>query len=178
MDCRHCGFQLVGDWCARCCDYQLIGPRHVRLNLGCCDDILDGYVNVDRTAGVGVLQADLSRAPWPWRDHSIWFIRAHDIFEHLPDRIQTMNEAWRVLVADGLLEIALPTTDGPGAWQDPTHVSYWNERSFLYFEDGNPYRERFARHYGTLARFLTVRSHREDSEDGPRLTVLLRAVKA
>ena len=29
----------------------------------------------------------------------------------------------------------IPSTDGRGAFQDPTHVSYWNENSFLYYTD-------------------------------------------
>jgi len=31
--------------------------------------------------------------------------------------------------------IEIPSTDGRGAFQDPTHVSYWNENSFLYYTD-------------------------------------------
>ena len=29
--------------------------------------------------------------------------------------------------------IEVPSTDGRGAWMDPTHISYWNENSFLYY---------------------------------------------
>jgi hypothetical protein len=88
-----------------------------------------------------------------------------------------MNELWRVLGPGGTAEIAVPTTDGPGAFQDPTHVSFWNRRSFLYYEDRNPYRERFARHYGITARFCVLNEHVDQSVDGPRLTIVLQAVK-
>src|SRR5207249_8177182 len=67
-------------------------PPLPRLNLGCADAHETDMWNVDR-AGRPDQIADL-RFAWPWADSSIEFIRAHDIIEHLPDRIHTMNEAW------------------------------------------------------------------------------------
>ena len=148
----------------------------LKLNLGCCDALLPGFVNVDRIPAPGVEVADL-REPWPWPDSAVGHIRAWDIIEHLPDKIHTMNEMWRVLIPGGTAEIAVPTTDGTGAFQDQTHVSFWNRSSFLYYEVGNPYRERFARHYGIEAKFRTLREQIDQSVDGPRLTILLQAVK-
>ena len=148
----------------------------MRLNLGCCDALLPGYVNVDIVERPGIQAADL-RQPWPWEDGSIDHVRAWDIIEHLPDKIFTMNELWRVLRPGGTAEIAVPTTDGTGAFQDPTHVSFWNRRSFLYYEAGNPYRDRFAASYGITARFSIVAERIDLSADGPRLTIQLQAVK-
>ena len=88
-----------------------------------------------------------------------------------------MNEMWRVLCPGGQAEIAVPTTDGPGAFQDPTHVTFWNRRSFLYYEAGNPYRERFASPYGIRAKFRIAGERIDQSLDGPRLTITLEAVK-
>ncbi|GEM_PF-2719063 len=150
------------------------GP--MKLNLGSCDAPLDGYLNVDIVPGPSTEVVDL-REPWPWLDDSVEHVRAWDIVEHLPDKIHTMNELWRVLAPGGTVEIAVPTTDGPGAWQDPTHVSFWNRRSFLYYEAGNPYRERFASYYGIRAKFRTLRERIDRTVDGPRLTILLQAVK-
>jgi hypothetical protein len=31
------------------------------------------------------------------------------------------------------MEILVPSTDGRGAFQDPTHVSFWNANTFAYF---------------------------------------------
>ena len=153
------------------------GVKQMKLNLGCCDAAVAGFVNVDIVAGPGVDQvADLA-APWPWSDNSVEYVRAWDIIEHLPDKIMTMNEIYRVLMPGGRAEIAVPTTDGTGAFQDPTHVSFWNRRSFLYYEAGNPYRERFANSYGIKARFRTVSERIDRSIDGPRLTIILEAVK-
>jgi glycosyltransferase involved in cell wall biosynthesis len=153
------------------------GGKRMKLNLGCCDAAIGGFVNVDIVAGPGVDEvADLSK-PWPWVDNSVEYVRAWDIIEHLPNKIMTMNEMYRVLAPGGRAEIAVPTTDGTGAFQDPTHVSFWNRRSFLYYEAGNPYRERFAASYGITARFRPVWERTDQSADGPRLTIILEAVK-
>ena len=148
----------------------------MRLNLGCSDHLLDGWVNVDLAPAEGVTVADL-REPWPWADGSVERVLALDVIEHLPDKIHTMNELWRVLVPGGRVRIEVPTTDGPGAFQDPTHVSFWHERSFLYYEDGCPYRERFAASYGIRARFRTLGSEKQQTMDGPKLRIVLQAVK-
>ncbi len=70
---------------------------------------------------------------WPFQDDSVGVIRASHIFEHLRDPIHAMNEAYRVLAPGGWLLVEVPSTDGRGAFQDPTHVSYWNEHSFWYY---------------------------------------------
>jgi SAM-dependent methyltransferase len=123
-------------------------------------------------------QADLSES-WPWEDSSVDHIRAFDIIEHLPDKIHTMNEAWRVLKHGGTFEIAVPTTDGPGAWQDPTHVSYWNINSFKYFTQGDPHLVRFGKAYGIKCAFRVVGVPVLDKvfDDVIKLTILLAAVK-
>ena len=154
------------------------GTDSISLNLGCCDRIMPGYINVDRVDGPGVTKVDLCVSPWPWADSSVSHIYAQDVIEHLPDKIQTMNEAWRVLKPGGTFHIGVPTTDGTGAFQDPTHVSYWNRRSFLYYEEGNPYRERMAKSYGISARFRTVKEKLDITMDGPKLDILLAAVKS
>ena len=66
-----------------------------RLNLGCCDNHKSGFINVDICPPADVV-CDL-REVWPWGESSIEMIRAHDIIEHLPDKVHTMNEIWRVL---------------------------------------------------------------------------------
>ncbi len=160
-------------------------PREKRLNLGCGDDIQQHRWNVDRFEVPGVDQVvDLNfvdpagrRRQWPWADGHFREVFAYDVIEHLHDKIYTMNEIWRILVAGGILDLAVPTTDGPGAWQDPTHCSWWNRRSFLYYEEGSPYRERFAKSYGIVARFQTLYERLEDTVDGPRLLLTLEVVK-
>ena len=47
--------------------------------------------------------------------------------------IHFMNEAHRVLKPGGYLKARIPTTQSKAWAQDPTHVSFWNENTFLYF---------------------------------------------
>jgi SAM-dependent methyltransferase len=149
----------------------------IRLNLGSSDATLSGFTNVDILPGPGILVADLMKS-WPWADDSVDYVRASHVIEHLPDKIFTMNELWRVLRPGSRADIAVPTTDGPGAFQDPTHVSFWNRRSFLYYEHGSPYRESNAKGYGIQASFRVVRERTDDTFDGPVLAITLEAVKA
>jgi O-antigen biosynthesis protein len=66
-------------------------------------------------------------------DDTVGVIRAVDFLEHIPDKIKLFNEMYRVLAHGGMLLTLTPSTDGRGAFQDPTHVSYYNENSFWYF---------------------------------------------
>ena len=147
------------------------------LNLSCSDaHEPNGYTNVDIVEPADVL-CDLELA-WPWPDSSVDYIRAVDIFEHLCDKIHTLNEAWRVLVPGGILFMVVPTTDGRGAWQDPTHSSFWNPNSLFYLEHGNPHNTRFAKAYGMRHQFLIKSQKHELLQDQVwKLTAILEAVK-
>lgn len=89
-----------------------------------------GYIGIDlKNADV---VADLNKGI-PFSDNSVGVVRAYDALEHLTDKRKIMEEIHRVLVPGGLLLSQTPSTDGRGAWQDPTHVSFWNENSFWYW---------------------------------------------
>lgn len=148
----------------------------MKLNLGSSDRHFDDFVNVDLAEPCDVI-ADLSK-PWPWSESTIDEIRAFDIIEHLPDKLLTMNEAWRVLKPGGLFDIIVPTTDGRGAWQDPTHVSFWNRNSFFYFEHGNPHLTRFASAYGVRCAYKIVLANQQKlADEVVKLHIMLKAVK-
>lgn len=90
----------------------------------------DGYLSIDMEGGD--IQADLNKGI-PLPDNSCGIVRAYDALEHLKDQQFTMKEIHRVLAPGGILLSQTPSTDGRGAWQDPTHVSFWNENSFWYW---------------------------------------------
>ena len=77
------------------------------------------------------ITADLEKRRPLW-DNTVWVIRAHDAIEHLRDKEHTMKEIYRVLAPGGILLSSTPSTDGRWAFQDPTHVAFWNENSFRY----------------------------------------------
>jgi len=133
-------YPLVQEWCRRN-HYEL-------LDLGAAHGKPDGFVGIDREPGADI-QADvfevlqsLTRAPQTRTaadeyglQKPIGCIRATDFLEHVPrDKVvKLMNLIYEVLVPGGWLITATPSTDGRGAFQDPTHVSWWNENNFWYF---------------------------------------------
>lgn len=89
---------------------------------------------------------------WPIVDASVGVIRAFDVFEHLRDPIHTMSECFRVLAPGGWIFAQVPSTDGRGAFQDPTHRSQWNLNSWLYYSHQN-----WARYIDVPCRFQAAR---------------------
>ena len=89
-----------------------------------------GYLTVDQEGGD--ITCDLNDGI-PLPDNSVGVINASHVLEHLRDPIKSMREIHRVLAHGGWAMIEVPSTDGRGAWQDPTHVSFWNEHSFWYY---------------------------------------------
>jgi SAM-dependent methyltransferase len=89
-----------------------------------------GYMTIDQEGAD--ITCDLNDGI-PLPDNSVGVINASHVIEHLRDPIKTMREIHRVLAHGGWAFIEVPSTDGRGAWQDPTHVSFWNEHSFWYY---------------------------------------------
>jgi SAM-dependent methyltransferase len=111
--------------------------RHhlLALDLGAAHARPAGYVGVDRRRGDDVdIVAELP-APLPLADGSVGVIRAVDFLEHIADKVALFNELYRLLAPGGLLLSQTPSTDGRGAFQDPTHVGFYNENSFWYFTE-------------------------------------------
>ena len=126
-----------------------------KLHLGCGSQILDGYVNVDIVGGPGVdLVCDVAQGI-PLETARFEEALAVDFLEHVPPTrtIFVMNEIHRVLRPGGILRAHVPEAPGITACQDPTHVSFWNEETFTYFEAGHTRRERFGVSYGVTAAF-------------------------
>lgn len=105
----------------------------------------NGYKSVDLINGDII--HDLNK-PWPFKNEEVGLIRAHDALEHLKDPIHVMKEAYRCLKPLGWFLTQTPSTDGRGAFQDPTHISFWNSNSFWYYT-----KEETAKYIGTPVRF-------------------------
>lgn len=95
-----------------------------------------GYETVDIVEGECDIISDLNER-WPFEDNSVGVIRAYDVFEHLKDPVHVAKELHRVLAPGGYAFIQVPSTDGRGAFQDPSHISFWNQNSMLYWTHHN-----------------------------------------
>lgn len=121
----------------------------MQINLGCGFNKIEGCVNIDNRPSV---EPDLCcdcRA-LPYEDSSVDVVFALDYLEHIPigETIAQINEIWRVLKHNGVLVHRTPSTDGRGAFQDPTHVSFWNLNSWLYYTH-----DEYRKLYGIVAKF-------------------------
>lgn len=123
---------LVHEWCRR--------GALPQLDLGGGVNCPAGFTPLDLKNGHDLRQR------WTFPDSSVGCIRAYDFLEHIPHcrdstcthhapfcSVGLMNEIYRVLVPGGWLLSATPSTDGRGAFQDPTHCSFWNPNSMWYF---------------------------------------------
>ena len=126
-----------------------------KLHLGCGRKILDGYVNLDIFESPGVdIVCDLNNGI-PLEDNSFVEVLAVDVIEHIrPEKaIFLMNEVYRVLAPGGVFKVHVPEAPGISAYQDPTHICFWNEESFTYYINGHHRRENYGVYYGVTAKF-------------------------
>ena len=152
----------------------------MKLNLGCADILLPDYCNVDIGPPADTI-ADLALF-WPWETSSVTQVIAHDIIEHIVDRIHFMNELHRVMVAGARAEIITPNASrGAGYWQDPTHKSGWCLNSFQYYQAGSFAANRLSGLYGITARFNILEigetEYQDAYEEVWKIKVVLEAIK-
>jgi SAM-dependent methyltransferase len=64
---------------------------------------------------------------------------ANDVLEHIVPLSTAMTNVLRLLKPGGVFEVLVPYDLSHGAWQDPTHVRAFNERSWIYYTDWHWY---------------------------------------
>lgn len=120
-----------------------------RLNLGSGKDFRADYLNADINAewspdiilDIGKPQPatqtfDATRFGKVTIAHGAFDeIIANDVLEHIPDLVTAMTNCLHLLREGGLFHIAVPYDLSHGAWQDPTHIRAFNEKSWLYYTD-------------------------------------------
>jgi len=112
----------------------------VCLNLGCgrkpiASTEVERWFNLDvrPLPGVDVVR-DLRRG-LPWFDSTFDHILCDNVLEHFDsdDVVFLLNEMDRVLLDGGTIDLIVPHFRSQGAVQDPTHKSFFCERSALYW---------------------------------------------
>ncbi|POX49974.1 glycosyltransferase [Streptomyces sp. Ru72] len=109
------------------------------LNLGPGHRKPPGYVGVDQHPGEGIDIVASLPGKLDLPDNSVGLMRAVEFLERVPAKVPLINELYRLLAPGGMLLTMTPSSDGRGAYQNPTYVAYYNENSFWYYTD-NQYR--------------------------------------
>jgi len=106
----------------------------VILDLGCGDD-KKGNVGLDvyRTKDVDVI-GDVNISI-PFKDSSVDRVIANHVLEHVDDVIDVMEEIYRVLKKNGIVEITVPHATSLNAFADPTHKHFFTAFTMNYFTD-------------------------------------------
>jgi SAM-dependent methyltransferase len=102
------------------------------LNLGSGKDRRADCVNADIRSDVG---ADwvVDIGAFMQIDRQFSKIIANDVIEHIPNLLQAMTNCRDLLEMGGEMHIHVPYDLSHGAWQDPTHVRAFNEKSWVYY---------------------------------------------
>ena len=154
---------LVREWCRR--------EKLPMYDLGGAHNCPDGYIPIDMNESVkthpkgiccnilkGITEQD-GYTPMP--PSSVGCFRAFDFLEHIKptDVPKVLNHLYDLLVPGGWLLTMTPAVCdnegrcGQGAYQDPTHVSFWSINNWWYYTDRN-----FAKYVPEIrCRFQAVR---------------------
>ena len=125
----------------------------MKINLGCGDKYLKGYVNCDYSKNVRTDKFfDLNKFPYPLKSNYADEILMDNVLEHLDDMVKVMEELYRILKNKGKLIIIVPYGKSDGAMQDPTHKQFFTEKTMDYFTHDSKFK------FYSSARFKKIHS--------------------
>lgn len=103
----------------------------MKLNLGCGEDIREGYINIDYHSFEGVDKIfNLNHIPYPFEDSSITEIIMQNILEHLDNPFQVMKEIYRICKNKAIIKIRIPHFSSCNCWGDIEHKRGFNYSTF------------------------------------------------
>ena len=104
------------------------------LNFGCGMKINPGgeWVNVDIQKHEGIdVSFDFEEFPYPLEDNSFDYIVADNVLEHLNRCDRVVDEFYRICRDNAEILVRVPYWNAKCAYNDPTHVRFFNERAIL-----------------------------------------------
>src|SRR3989339_1775930 len=109
-----------------------------KLNLGCGNDIKQGWVNLDsaKLPGVNVVR-NIEELPLPFGDGEFDEILANDILEHV-EYVPVLKDIHRILKKGGKLTIRVPHFTSKSNFIDPTHKKRFSIYTFEMFCKNSP----------------------------------------
>lgn len=123
----------------------------MKINLGCGEKLLDGWVNVDKyPIDATVIQGDISEG-LSFPDSVADEILMDNVIEHCQSIPEVMKEVHRLLKKGGKLHLYTPHYTSNSSWRDPTHIHHLSYFSFdMFCKERN-------RHYLGGAMYRVVR---------------------
>jgi predicted SAM-dependent methyltransferase len=99
----------------------------MKLNLGCGNTKLDGFVNCDQQESCNPDRiVDLEVLPWPFDDNCAEEVVLSHVLEHLGESakvyLAVIKELYRICAPDAVVRIAVPHPRHDDFLTDPTHV--------------------------------------------------------
>ena len=99
--------------------------ENIKLNLGCGEKRLPGFLNVDKF-GTPDIKHDLETFPWPWETNSVSEILLIHVLEHLGKETEVyfniLKEIYRISKNKAKIRIVVPHFRHQFFYDDPTHV--------------------------------------------------------
>ena len=127
--------------------------------LGAGKHRLEGFIHVDYYPFEGIDHVvDIAHDKLPFEDSSLDAVYSQDFMEHIPPetKVHVINEIWRVLKPDGVMEHFIPNAGSRNDFGSPSHLSHWNLQQFEHF-DVDSYRYPLDRDYeGFIGGFRKV----------------------
>ena len=84
----------------------------IKLNLGCYDNIEDGYINHDREKYLPEIDVahDLETFPYPWKDNTFSEIKCKSVIEHISahNTVKVFEELYRISKHNAIIKIKVP----------------------------------------------------------------------
>lgn len=108
----------------------------MKLNLGCGNDIREGWINVDKRKADGVdFVIDLDGTGWlfPFAPNTCDEFYLSHVLEHISNPLKLLSQMWVVAKPEAKLVIRVPHGAHDMAWADPDHKRAYFPSSFQFF---------------------------------------------
>ncbi len=106
-----------------------------KLHLGCGRNILNGYVNLDKSKCKGVdVVHDLDKYPWPFPPNYFDEVYGQDVIEHVDDLFRAMREIHRICKKGAEVRLIVPYWHSSAAFY-PHHNFFFNVDTMKFFTE-------------------------------------------
>ncbi|MBR9706564.1 methyltransferase domain-containing protein [Candidatus Pacearchaeota archaeon] len=110
--------------------------QDLKLNLGCGEKRYPHHINIDKAPLIQAdLLWDLEKTPIPLKTDSVSEVICEHILEHITNLIPLLEEIHRICKPGAKIFVSAPYYKYEAAYRDPTHVRFFTEHSFDYFQD-------------------------------------------